>query len=581
MKKKNRKFIFVVGGVLSGVGKGVTSASLGAIFKAKGLKVTALKIDPYINVDAGTMNPVEHGEVFVTNDGDETDQDMGNYERFLDEDLLSSNYMTTGRVYLTVIENERAMKYKGRCVEVVPHIPEEVIRRIKEASETHDADITIIEVGGTLGEYQNLLFLEAGRMMKLKDPLSVAFVMVSYLPIPSHLGEMKTKPTQHASHALNSAGINADFIIARGKCELDKPRREKLATFCNILPDHCISAPDVPSIYEIPLRLEKDDLGNKLLKVFGMKPRKTNMSAWSNLNKKIVQSDKEVKIAVVGKYFGTGNFTLADSYISVIEAIKHAAWHNGARPKLEWIDSEEFELNDKKIDLRPDLRLRAQAEEFRLMERLKDFDGLLVPGGFGSRGVEGIIKAIQFARENNKPYLGLCYGMQLATIEFVRNVLNKKDAHTVEINSETENPVIHINPKQAENVKKNRYGGTMRLGAYDCILKKGSKTQKAYGVEKISERHRHRYEFNNDYRAMIEKAGLQIVGVNPESDLVEIVELKNHPFFIGTQFQGEFKSRPMRPHPLFREFVRAALLPKNKSFVMKSGKSNSPVTATK
>ena len=539
-KKKLRKYIFIVGGVLSGVGKGVSSASIGAIMKAKGLRVTSLKIDPYINVDAGTMNPTEHGEVFVTDDGDETDQDMGNYERFLDEDLNSENYMTTGRVYLTVIENERTMKYKGKCVEVVPHIPEEVIRRIKDASEKHDADITIIEVGGTLGEYQNLLFLEAARMMKLKDPTGVAFVLVSYLPIPSHLGEMKTKPTQHASRSLNSAGINADFIIARGKEALDKPRREKLAIFCNVPADHCISAPDVPSIYEIPLLLDKEDIGNKILKVLALKSRPSNLTAWKNLNKKIADGKKEVKIAVVGKYFGTGNFTLADSYISVIESIKHACWWNGVKPVLDWVDSEEFEKNKSKI------------------KDLKKYDGILVPGGFGTRGVEGIISAINFARVNKVPYFGLCYGMQLASIEFVRNVLGKKDAHTVEVNAETKNPVIHINPKQADNVRKNRYGGTMRLGAYDCILKKGSKTQKAYGVDKVSERHRHRYEFNNDYREACDKAGLKVVGVNPESDLVEIIELSNHPFFVGVQFHPEFKSRPMRPQPLFREFIRVA-----------------------
>jgi len=539
--KKVRKFIFVVGGVISGVGKGVTCASLGAIYKAKGLKVTALKIDPYINVDAGTMNPVEHGEVFVTDDGDETDQDMGNYERFLDTSLLSGNYMTTGRVYLTVIENERSMKYKGRCVQVVPHIPEEIIGRIKRAAEAQDADVTIIEIGGTVGEYENILFLEAARIMKLQDPGSVAFILVSYMPIPSHLGEMKTKPTQHASRALNSAGINADFIVARGKDVLDKPRLEKLAIFCNIPAERCISAPDVSSIYELPLLLEKADLANKLLKVLGLKPRKTDMTPWISLNKKIVQTTKEVKIAVVGKYFGTGDYTLSDSYISVIESIKHAAWFNNVKPVLEWIDSEEFEKKPASVKL------------------LAKFDGILVPGGFGTRGVEGIMNAIKFARENNKPYLGLCYGMQLASIEFARNVLNKKNAHTVEVNATTIDPIIHINPKQLENVRHNRYGGTMRLGAYDCVLKKGSKTQKAYGEDKISERHRHRYEFNNDYRKMIEEAGLEVVGVNPESDLVEIVELKNHPFFVGTQFHPEFKSRPMRPQPLFREFVKAAI----------------------
>lgn len=539
--KKTRKYIFVVGGVLSGVGKGVTCASLGAIFKAKGFRVTALKIDPYINVDAGTMNPVEHGEVFVTDDGDETDQDMGNYERFLDVDLSSENYMTTGRVYLSVIQNERAMKYKGKCVQVVPHVPEEVIRRINNAADKHGAEIVLIEVGGTVGEYENILFLEAARMLKLKHPIDVAFILVSYLPIPSHLGEMKTKPTQHAARALNSAGISADFIVARGRSELDKPRREKLAVFCNIPGDRCVSAPDVPSIYEIPLRLDKENVGNKLLKLMHLRPRRAGMPDWKDLNKKIVRAKKEVKIAVVGKYFGTGEFTLADSYISVIEAIKHASWFNNVKPILDWIDSEEFETNPGKINI------------------LRQYDGMVVPGGFGTRGIEGVIMAIKFARENKMPYLGLCYGMQLATVEFARNVLGLKKAHTVEIDPETSDPVIHISPVQAKNVRENRYGGTMRLGAYDCVLTAGSRVQRVYGVDKISERHRHRYEFNNDYREMIESAGLQVVGVNPESNLVEIVELKNHPFFVGTQFHPEFKSRPMRPHPLFREFVRSAV----------------------
>lgn len=541
MAKKSSKFIFVVGGVLSGVGKGVTTASLGAIFKAKGLKVTALKADPYINVDAGTMNPIEHGEVFVTDDGDETDQDMGNYERFLDVDLSSNDYMTTGRVYQSVIENERAMKYKGRCVQVVPHIPEEIIRRIKTAATTHKADITIIEVGGTVGEYENILFLEAARMMKLEAPTDVAFVLVSYLPTPSHLGEMKTKPTQHAARALNSTGINADVIIARGQHELDKPRLEKLAVFCGVKPEHCISAPDVASIYRIPLVLEQQNLGNKLLKILGVKPRATVMKPWNDFVSKIENSKKEVKIAVVGKYFATGDFTLADSYHSVIEAIKHAAWFHNMKPVLTWIDSEDFERNPKSVSV------------------LKKYDGLIVPGGFGTRGIEGIISAIKFVRENKMPYLGICYGMQLASIEFARNVLGKKQANTLEVNSKTPDPIIHINPTQAKNVRANRYGGTMRLGAYDCALKKGSKTRAAYGADIVSERHRHRYEFNNDYREMVDKAGLEIVGLNPETNLVEMIELKGHPYFVGTQSHPEFKSRPMRPHPLFREFIKAAI----------------------
>jgi CTP synthase len=540
-KLKRRKFIFVVGGVLSGVGKGVTTSSIGAIMKAKGFRVTALKADPYINVDAGTMNPTEHGEVFVTDDCDETDQDMGNYERFLNTDLGSINYMTTGRIYTTVIENERKMKYKGRCVQVVPHVPEEIVRRIETAADEADAEITIIEIGGTVGEYENILFMEAARMLKFKRKNDVAFVLVSYLPVPAHIGEMKTKPTQHAARTLSATGINADIIVARGTDSLDKPRREKLATFCGVLKEHCISAPDVSSIYQVPLNFEKERLGNKLLKILDVPARKSDMSQWERLNKKISNSKKEVNIAVVGKYFGTGDYTLSDSYISVIEAIKHSAWESNAKPVLTWVDSEEFEKSPAKL------------------KTLSKFDGILVPGGFGTRGIEGIINSVQYAREKKIPYLGLCYGMQLACIEFVRNVLKKPEAHTVEADDSSVHPVIHINPRQAQNVKENRYGGTMRLGAYDCELKKGSKVRKAYGQDIISERHRHRYEFNNDYREEVHNAGLQMVGMNTESDLVEIVELKDHPFFVGTQFHPEFKSRPMAPHPLFHAFVKAAL----------------------
>lgn len=541
MPKKVRKFIFVVGGVMSGVGKGVTSASIGTILTAKGFKVTALKADPYINLDAGTMNPTEHGEVYVTDDGDETDQDMGNYERFLDIDLLSTNYMTTGRVYQTVIENERKMKYKGKCVEVVPHIPEEILNRIHAAADLHNADVTIIEIGGTVGEYQNILFLEAARMLKLQQPDDVAFVLVSYLPVPSHIGEMKTKPTQHAARTLNSTGINADFIIARGPEMLDKPRAEKLATFCGVPKDHCISAPDAKTIYHVPIILEEQDLSNKILKVLKLRPRHHDLAEWRGFVKKIEQVKKEVHIAVVGKYFGTGQYTLSDSYISVIEAVKHAAWFHHAKPVMHWIDSEEFEKDPKKL------------------KELSTYDGIIVPGGFGSRGIEGIIVTIKYAREQKIPYFGICYGMQLACVEFARHVLHMKGANTMEIDEKTPHPVIVVNPHQAMNIKENRYGGTMRLGAYNAALRKGSKVAKAYGEDMVSERHRHRYEFNNVYREQMDSAGLHMVGINPETDLVEFVELKDHPFFVGTQAHPEFKSRPMRPHPLFREFIKAAI----------------------
>ena len=527
---------------MSGVGKGVTAASIGRILKNRGLEVSAIKIDPYINLDAGTMNPVEHGEVFVTEDGDETDQDIGNYERFLDTNIYSINYMTTGRVYMSVIEKERSMQYKGRCVQVVPHIPLEVIERIKAAAVKAKADVMVIEIGGTVGEYENILFLEAARMMKLSNPDDVAFVLVSYLPVPSHLGEMKTKPTQHAARALNNCGIQPDFIIARGHDELDKPRREKLAFFCWLRSkEDVLSAPDVKSIYEIPALFENQNFSQLLGERLKLKFKTGKTKDWDNFVSRMHKAVKPVKIAVVGKYFGTGNYTLSDSYISVIEAVKHASWENGRQPEMTWVDSETFEKDPKEI------------------KKLLRFDGVIVPGGWGSRGIDGIIKAIKFARENKIPYLGLCYGMQLACVEFARDVLCKTKANTVEIDPNTVDPIIHINPRQAENIKQNRFGGTLRLGAYDCLIKKNSKVFKAYGQEKVSERHRHRYEFNNDYREMLDKAGLKIVGVNPEADLVEIVELEKHPFFVGVQFHPELKSRPLHPHPLFKAFIKACL----------------------
>ncbi len=536
------KYIFVIGGVLSGVGKGVTVASIGRILKNRGLNVTAMKIDPYVNVDAGTMNPVEHGEVFVTDDKDETDQDIGNYERFLDTTITSLNYMTTGRVYKSVIEKERSMYYKGKCVQVVPHIPLEIISRIKKVADESKAEVVAIEIGGTVGEYENILFLEAARMMKLQTPEDVLFVLVSYMPIPGHLGEMKTKPTQHAARALNSSGIQADFIVARGEEELDKPRREKLATFCGLrTEEEIIGAPDVPSIYEIPSVFEKQHFSDLIAKRLKLRFREKKNPGWNHFISNMRTADREIKIAVVGKYFGTGNYTLADSYISVIEAVKHAAWSNGAKPELTWIDAETYEKN-------PEQTLE-----------LKNFNAVIVPGGFGTRGIEGIINAIRFVRENKIPYLGLCYGMQLASVEFARNVLDLRDANTVECDAATKNPIIHINPNQADNVENNRYGGTMRLGAYDCELRSGSKVQKLYKATHISERHRHRYEFNNVYREQMEKAGMQMVGINKETDLVEVVELQNHPYFVGSQFHPEFKSRPLAPHPLFMGLIKAAI----------------------
>lgn len=537
------KYIFVVGGVMSGVGKGIAAASIGKILQSKGFKVTAVKIDPYLNVDAGTMNPVEHGEVFVTADGDETDQDIGNYERFLDTEILRDNYMTSGRVYQSVINRERNLEYGGKCVEAVPHIPYEVIDRIKRAEEKASAEITIIEIGGTVGEFQNALYLEAARMMNLKNPDDVIVVMVSYLPIPSKIGEMKTKPTQMAVRSLNEVGVMADFLLCRSTHPIDAPRREKLALFCNVKPENVISAPDVDSVYDIPINFEKENFGDKILAELKLESRQKDLVEWRAFVDKVNSAVEPVKIGIVGKYFESGDFILPDAYISVIESLKYAAWHNGRKPTIEWINSDLYEKEPEKV------------------AELKNYNCLVVPGGFGSRGIEGKISAIKFARENKIPYLGLCYGMQLATIEFARHVCGLNDAHTTEINPHTMNPVIHIIPEQAEKMANKQYGNTMRLGAYPCLLKEGSLVRGLYQQAEIFERHRHRYEFNLAYRNKMEEAGLVFSGMSPDGELTEIIELPQdqHPFFVGVQFHPEFLSRPLRPHPLFFGLVKAGI----------------------
>ncbi|OWK27039.1 MAG: CTP synthase [Parcubacteria group bacterium GW2011_GWA2_38_13b] len=537
------KYIFIIGGVMSGIGKGITTASIGRILQDRGFKVTAVKIDPYINIDAGTMNPIEHGEVFVTEDGDETDQDIGNYERFLNKNIPSINYMTTGRVYEAVIRKERNLEFNGRCVEVVPDIPNEVISRIRKAAKESVSDIALIEVGGTVGEYQSLLFLEAARLMHLKHPKDVLFVLVSYLPIPNIIGEMKTKPTQYAVRSLNSAGIQPDFIIARAALPLDEPRKRKLSTFCNLDRRDIISAPDAECIYEVPLNFEKDKLGERILKKLNFKGKKSQNNDWRKLVNKIKNIKKSVKIGIVGKYFMSGRFTLMDSYISIIEALKHASWFYGSQSEIVWLDAEKYE-KDKKY-----------------LKELRGYDGVVVPGGFGGRGVEGKIRAIGYCRKNKIPFFGLCYGMQLAVIEFARNICGLKKAHTTEIKPKTPNPVIDLMPEQKKKLRIKAYGGTMRLGGYNCLLQKNTISRKIYGKELISERHRHRYEFNNAYKDILMKKGLIISGINPESNLVEIIELprEKHPFFVATQFHPEFKSRPLNPHPLFREFIKSCL----------------------
>lgn len=541
-KQKNTKYIFVVGGVMSGVGKGVASSSIAKILQGRGLHVTAIKIDPYVNVDAGTMNPTEHGEVFVLKDGLETDQDMGNYERFLNIDLPANNYMTTGSVYQSVIQKERNLGYEGKNVQVVPDIPLEAIKRIKKAAKIANADVVLTEVGGTVGEYESILFLEAIRMMKSEAPDDVGVVMVSYLPVPGSVGEMKTKPTQHASRTLNSAGVFADIILARAPVAVDKKRKEKIAKFCNVQPQDVISAPDVESIYDIPLNFEKDHLSDRLCEMLKLPcSKKVNLSDWKKFVSKSKNTKDTVKIAVVGKYFNSGDFVLSDVYISVLEAIKYSSYKLGLKPEITYLSSADFTDGKKLKDL-------------------KKYDGVLVPGGFGKTGIEGKLKVIEYVRKNKIPYFGICYGMQLAVLEFAKNVLKKKNASTEEINPNAKDLVIGVMPDQKEKIATGDMGGSMRLGQYPAVLKKGSIAQKSYKTDEVLERHRHRYEVNPEFIMELEEGGITFSGKSPDGRLMEIMELPQevHPFFVGVQFHPELQARPLDPHPIFTAFVKAS-----------------------
>jgi len=548
--KKNHKYIFVVGGVMSGVGKGVAVSSLGNILQSKGFKVNLVKIDPYLNVDAGTMNPTEHGEVFVLRSGLECDQDMGTYERFLNLDLREDEYITSGMVYRDVIEKERNLGFGGRCVEAIPHIRDEIMGRFKKSAESNGSQISVIEIGGTIGDYQNIMFIEAARVLMVKNPEDVLFIMVSYLPIPGKLGEMKTRPTQNAVRMLNSYGVQPDIIIARSEVSLDKKRKDKIAISCNVRPDHVVSAPDIESIYEVPLNFEKDHLGEtvlELLKITGGK-RKSDLRAWRTFIRKQRSSRREVPIAIVGKYFDTGDFMLSDAYLSVIEAVKFSGYKLGVKPVIHWLNAKEFEKGGKKL------------------ESLKKYKGIIVPGGFGETGVLGKLKVIRFAREHKIPYFGLCYGMQLAIVEYARNVLGMKNAHTTEVDADTKYPVIAIMPDQKKKLADEDYGGTMRLGVYPAYLKKGTLARKIYSEEIVEERHRHRFEVNPEYIEKFETGGMVFSGVSPDGKLMEIVELpqEKHPFFLGTQFHPEFQARPLHPHKLFTAFIKAAINNKRK-----------------
>ena len=549
MAKEGHKYIFVLGGVMSGVGKGVVTSSIGLLLQQKGYPVNLVKIDPYLNVDAGTMNPTEHGEVFVLRSGLETDQDLGNYERFLNRDLTNEDYMTSGMVYQAVINRERGLGYGGKCVQALPQIRDEILERIEAAATYNGSRVSVIEIGGTIGDFQNALFIEAARVLKLQHPDDVLVVMVSYLPVPGTIGEMKTKPTQTAVRDLNSYGVQPDFIIARSKEPMDAKRREKLAIWCNVRPERIISAPNIKSIYEAPLNFEREKLGEIVIDALKLPTkRRATLAIWKKFVKSITdERGREVNIAIVGKYFDTGDFVLSDAYLSVIEAIKFSAAKLGRHAKITWINAKDFEKG-------------------KSTAVLAHYSGVIVPGGFGEVGIEGKIKAIKFARENKIPYFGLCYGMQLMVIEYARHVLGLKDAHTTEIKKNAADPVVDVMLEQKKHIADNKYGGTMRLGVYPCYLKKGTMARAAYKKELVEERHRHRYEINPAYVKRLQTAGLVFSGTSPDGVLMEIAELPRakHPFMLGTQFHPEFHARPLAPHPLFTEFIRAAISRKRK-----------------
>jgi CTP synthase len=606
MNNKNsqtrHKYIFVIGGVMSGVGKGIATSSIGTLLSSKGFSVNLIKVDPYLNVDAGTMNPTEHGEVFVLDSGLETDQDMGNYERFLGRDLTADDYITSGMVYKYVIEKERALGYGGKCVEAIPHLRDEIVRRFEHSAKVNKSDISIIEIGGTVGDYQNTMFIEAARFLKMRHPTDVIFIMVSYLPIPSKLGEMKTRPTQHAVQQLASYGVNTDIVIARADHPLDERRKDKIAAACNIPIRNVISAPDIESIYDVPINFKQGKIDEIVLEALHIDMKEMNgrlkkenkklvggglnidFNEWSKMARGIKNhGNKVVNIAIVGKYFATGDFTLKDSYLSVLEAVKFSAYKVGVKVVIHAVNAQDFE--------------EGKLAERKGLSILDQYDGIIVPGGFGSTGIEGKLNVIRYARENKIPYFGLCYGMQLLVIEYARNVLGLSGAHTAEINPRSPHPVIDVMPDQKKKIAAGNYGGSMRLGLYPAKLMKDTIAYGAYNdairlsnekskkdlmrdatlhISVIKERHRHRYEVNPKYVKQLEKAGLIFSGKSPDGTLMEIAELprgngasdsiegsdvgrmNTHPFFLGTQFHPELLARPLRPHPLFTAFIGAA-----------------------
>lgn len=529
------KYIFVTGGVVSSLGKGITAASLGRLLKSRGIKVTIQKFDPYINIDPGTMSPYQHGEVFVTDDGAETDLDLGHYERFIDINLTRHSNITTGKVYDNVLTKERRGDYLGKTVQVIPHITNEIKKRVYDVAAADNADVVITEIGGTVGDIESLPFLEAIRQVKKEvGRYDALYIHVTLVPYISAAGELKTKPTQHSVKELRSIGIQPDVLVCRADKEISAEMKEKLALFCDVDKSAVIENRTASTIYEVPLMMQKEGLDRIVLEKLHMDYSPANMEAWEQMVHKIKHPSKKVRVAIVGKYV-----ELPDAYMSVTEALHHAGIANDAEVKIQWVNSETLE--DPAVDL---------------AEVLVGVKGILIPGGFGDRGIEGKIRAVQYARENNIPFLGLCLGMQCAAIEFARHVCGMADANSTEFNPETSHPVIDLMPSQKDVADK---GGTMRLGSYPCKLREGTHSSEAYGESEIHERHRHRYEFNNDFRALLESRGLVIAGTLPDDSLVEIIEVKDHPWFVGSQFHPELKSRPNNPHPLFRGFVRAAL----------------------
>ncbi len=536
--KFRTKYIFVSGGVISGIGKGTTVAAISLLLKNSGFKVAPIKFENYLNLDAGTINPIEHGDPFLCEDGTEADMDIGSYEKFMNEDMGKDNFVTAGQIYKTVIDRERSFEFEGEDVEAIPYITDEIIRRIENVAKKKNADIVIIELGGTAGEYQNVFYYEASRILTLKKPGDVIHVHVSYVPTPAHLGEPKTKPTQLSVRTLNSLGIQPDFIITRSEKYIDQRRRDRLALFCNMQKEDIISSPDLPSVYGIPIVLEKQNLNERILKKLKLPIRTPNLKEWNKLLESIKAKKETIEVAIVGKYFGTGEYELRDSYAALFDAIDHAAWKEGIDVKTKWVDAEKVEREGVGIIGNP--------------------TGIIVPIGWGVRGAEGMIKAASYAREKKIPYLGLCYGMQLAAVAYARDVLGFSKANTMENDPTTSHPVIHLMPTQEKFMKKRAYGGTMRLGGWKAKVKKGTIAYSIYKKEITSERHRHRYEFNDKYAKHFEEKGLVISARSVDEGLAEIIELpkKVHPFYLGTQGHPEYKSRPLSPHPIFLAFLR-------------------------